>query len=31
MGRGRSLNDLKFRSEDKNHPDLNPIVEGAIP
>jgi len=31
MGRGRSLNGVKFRPEDGNHPDLNPTVEGDIP
>ena len=31
MGRGRSLNDLKFRPEDGTHPDPNPTIEGAIP
>ena len=31
MGRGRSLNDFKFRSEDGIHPDPNPTVEGVIP
>jgi hypothetical protein len=28
---GRSLNDVKLRSEDGIHPDLNPTVEGANP
>ena len=31
MGSGQSLNSLTFRSEDGNHSDLNPTVEGAIP
>lgn len=31
MGRWRSLNCFKFRSEDGNPPDPNPTVEGDIP
>jgi len=31
MGRWRSLNNFKFRSEDGNRPDPNPTVEGTIP
>jgi hypothetical protein len=30
MGRSQSLNGFTFRSEDGNHPDLNPTVEGTI-
>jgi len=31
MGRGRSLNGVKFRPKDGTHPDPNLTVEGVIP